>query len=57
MLVLLNEVDNVYKFIFDKIFLVEELIVYLLFEVFLVVDNMFFAVGIFEVMKCFEVLL
>ena len=55
--VLLNEADNVHKFILDKIPLVEELIAYLLFEVPLVVDNVSFAAGTPEAMKRSEALL
>jgi len=55
--VLLNEADNVHKFILDKIPLVEELISYLLFEVPLVVDNVSFAVGSPEAMERSEALL
>ena len=55
--VLLNEADNVHKFILDKIPLVEELIAYLLFEVPLLVDNVSFAVGTPEAMERSEALL
>ncbi|MEB3341032.1 DUF3685 domain-containing protein [Okeania sp.] len=55
--VLLNDSDNVHKFILDKIPLVEELISYLLFEVPLVIDNVSFEVGTVEAMERSEVLL
>ncbi len=55
--VLLNDADNVHKFILDKIPLVEELISYLLFQVPLVVDNVSFAVGTPEAMERSEALL
>ncbi|MCL2924158.1 MAG: DUF3685 domain-containing protein [Trichodesmium sp. MAG_R04] len=55
--ILLNESDNVHKFILDKIPLVEELIAYLLFEVPLLVDNVSFAVGTPEAMERSEALL
>ena len=55
--VLLNDADNVHKFILDKIPLVEELISYLLFQVPLVVDNVSFAVGSPEAMERSEALL
>lgn len=55
--VLLNDVENVHKFILNKIPLVEELIAYLLFEVPLVVDNVSCAVGTPEAMQLSEALL
>ncbi|NEP90240.1 MAG: DUF3685 domain-containing protein [Okeania sp. SIO2C2] len=55
--VLLNDVENVHKFILNKIPLVEELIAYLLFEVPLVVDNKSCAVGTPEAMQFSEALL
>ncbi|MDJ0519424.1 MAG: DUF3685 domain-containing protein [Trichodesmium sp. MO_231.B1] len=55
--VLLNDADNVHKFILDKIPLVEELISYLLFQVPLIVDNVSFAVGTPEAMERSEALL
>ncbi|MGD1705132.1 DUF3685 domain-containing protein [Dapis sp. BLCC M229] len=55
--VLLNDADNVHKFILDKIPLVEELISYLLFQVPLVVDNVSFAVGTPQAMERSEALL
>ncbi len=55
--VLLNDADNVHKFILDKIPLVEELIAYLLFQVPLVVDNVSYAVGTPEAMQRSEALL
>ncbi len=55
--VLLNDADNVHKFILDKIPLVEELISYLLFQVPLVIDNVSFAVGSPEAMERSEALL
>ncbi|OZH54961.1 hypothetical protein AFK68_07575, partial [Hydrocoleum sp. CS-953] len=55
--VLLNDADNVHKFILDKIPLVEELISYLLFQVPLVIDNVSFGVGTPEAMERSEALL
>ncbi|MGD1804950.1 DUF3685 domain-containing protein [Dapis sp. BLCC M126] len=55
--VLLNDADNVHKFILDKIPLVEELISYLLFQAPLVIDNVSFAVGTPEAMERSEALL
>ncbi|NEP83821.1 MAG: DUF3685 domain-containing protein [Okeania sp. SIO3C4] len=55
--VLLNDLDNVDKFILNKIPLVEELIGHLLFQVPLVVDNKSCAVGTLEAMQLSEGLL
>lgn len=55
--VLLNDSENVHKFILDKIPLVEELIAHLLFEFPLVVNNVSYAVGSPEAMQYSEALL
>ncbi|MGK7922811.1 MAG: DUF3685 domain-containing protein [Trichodesmium sp.] len=55
--VLLNEADNVHKFILDQIPLVDELIAYLLFATPLVIDNVSYGLGSPEAMQHSEALL